>query len=110
LARRDPPHFVRQPLQPLLRIVELRGRHLLRAAGNLPRVADQIVEGLPQRPVLAPLGTGPRAHAVWIPRARSSAILNSPAAARTGEARPRSARQLSTKVGTASGRDRELET
>src|SRR5438552_3389382 len=77
---------------PLLRVVELRRRHLLRPAGDLACVAEQVVQHLPQRPVLATLGAGPRAHAVWIPSARSSAVLNSCAAARTVEARPRSAR------------------
>src|SRR5881396_2532778 len=92
LARGDPPHFVGEPFQPLLRVVELRRRHLLRPAGDLACVAEQVVQDLPQRPVLATLGAGPRAHAVWIPSARSSAVLNSPAAARTVEASPRSAR------------------
>src|SRR2546422_9859063 len=92
LARGDPPYLVRAPLLPLLRVVELRGRHLFRPAGDLSRVAEQVVQDLPQRPVLATLGARLRAHAVWIPRARSSAVLNSPAAARTVEASPRSAR------------------
>src|SRR5439155_594701 len=96
LARGDPPRLVRQPLEPLLRVVELRGRHLLRPAGDLPCVAEEVVQHLPQRPILTTLGAGPRAHALWIPRARSSAVLNSPAAARTVEASPRSARSLST--------------
>src|SRR2546429_9937754 len=82
--------------QALLRVVELRRRHLLRPAGDLACVAEQVVQDLPQRPVLATLGAGPRAHAVWIPSARSSAVRNSPAAARTVEASPRSARELST--------------
>src|SRR5207245_900986 len=81
LARGGPPHLVCEPLEPLLRVVELRGRHLLRPAGDLPCVAEQVVQHLPQRPVLTTLGAGPRAHALWIPRARSSAVLNSPAAA-----------------------------
>src|SRR2546429_9953964 len=82
--------------QPLLRVVELRRRHLLRPAGDLACVAEQVVQHLPQRPVLATLGAGPRAHAAWIPSARSSAGLNSFAAARPLAARPRSPRHLST--------------
>src|SRR5438067_4520799 len=77
LARGDPPHLVGEPFQPLLRVVELRRRHLLRPAGDLACVAEQVVQHLPQRPVLATLGAGPRAHAVWIPSARSSAVLRS---------------------------------
>src|SRR5437899_12912813 len=92
LARGGPPHLVCEPLEPLLRVVELRGRHLLRPAGDLPCVADQAVQHLPQRPALTTLGAGPRAHTLSIPRARSSAVLNAPAAARTVEASPRSAR------------------
>src|SRR5439155_241403 len=72
LARGDPPHFVGEPFQPLLRVVELRRRHLLRPAGDLACVAEQVVQDLPQRPVLATLGAGPRAHAVWIPSARTA--------------------------------------
>src|SRR5207249_12235388 len=87
-----PPHLVGEPFQPLLRVVELRRRHRLRPAGDLACVAEQVVHHLPQRPVLATLVAGPRAHAVWIPSARSSAVLNSCAAARTVEASPRSAR------------------
>src|SRR5436190_22865078 len=86
LARGDPPHLVGEPFQPLLRVVELRRRHLLlghareiarRAkemtpAGDLACVAEQVVQHLPQRPVLASLGAGPRAHAARIPSARWS--------------------------------------
>src|SRR5438105_15914490 len=92
LARGAPPHFVGEPFQPLLRVVELRRRHLLRPAGDLACVAEQVVEHRPQRPVLATLGAWPRAHAVWIPSARSSAVLNACPAARTVESSPRSAR------------------
>src|SRR5207247_194903 len=50
LTRGDPPHLVGEPFQPLLRVVELRRRHLLRPAGDLACVAEQVVQHLPQRP------------------------------------------------------------
>src|SRR5204863_7335281 len=90
--RGDPPLLGGEPFHPLLRGVELAQRHLLRPAGDLACVAEQVVQHLPPRSVLATLGAGPRAQAVWIPSARSSAVLNSCAAARTVEASPRSAR------------------
>src|SRR5204862_6318512 len=90
--RRHPPHFVGQPLEPLLGVLELRGRHLLSAPRDLARVHEQLVQHLAQRSVGAPLRLAARAHAVWIPSARSSALRNSCAAARSVEARPRSAR------------------
>src|SRR2546425_2774868 len=96
-ARRHAPHLVGEPFEPLLRVVDLRGGHLLGTPGDLPRVGEQIVQHLAQRPVAAPLRLGPRTHAVWIPSARSSALRNSSAAARSVEAMPRSARKVSTR-------------
>src|SRR3989442_1611072 len=90
-ARRPAPHLVGEPFEPLLRVVDLRGGHPLGTPGDLPRVGEQIVQHLAQRPVAAPLRLGPRTHAVWIPSARSSALRNSSAAARSVEAMPRSA-------------------
>src|SRR3989449_11206855 len=75
-ARRHAPHLVGEPFEPLLRVVELRGGHLLGTPGDLPRVREQIVQHLAQRPVAAPLRLGPRTHAVWIPD-RKSTRLNS---------------------------------
>src|SRR3989442_15876631 len=96
-ARPPPPPLVGEPFEPLLRVVELRGGHPLGTPGDLPRVGEQIVQHLAQRPVAAPLRLRPRTHAVWIPSARSSALRNSSAAARSVEAMPRSARKFSTR-------------
>src|SRR6266566_4567984 len=89
--RREAPHFVREPLEALLRVVQLGRCHLLRPPGGVARVRDQIVQHFAQRPVLAPLERGARAHAVWMPSARSSARWNSSAAARSVDATPCSA-------------------
>src|SRR5437762_13549748 len=83
LAGGAPPHLVGEPFQPLLRVVELRRRHLLRPAGDLACVAEQVVQHLPPRPVLGTLGAGPRSRAVWIASGRSGAVLYSCAASRT---------------------------
>src|SRR2546430_17681721 len=92
LPRPPAPHPVGEPLEPLLGVFELRGSHLLGAPRDLPRVDEQLVQHLAQRSVAAPLCLRAWAHAVWIPRARSSALRNSCAAARSVAAMPRSAR------------------
>src|SRR2546425_9554158 len=88
----SPPPLAREPLQPLLRVFQLLGRHLLGAPRDIPRVLEQFVQYLAQRPVVAALDLGLRAHALWIPRARSSARRNSCALARSVDGRPCSAR------------------
>src|SRR5437868_808555 len=55
LAGGDAPHLVREPLEALLRVVELGGRHVLDASHERARVVEQIVQRLAQRPVAAPL-------------------------------------------------------
>src|SRR4029077_11818968 len=91
-AGRDAPHFVRQPFETLLRVIELRGRHPFRAPSDLARVRHQLVQEFAQRTIAATLVAGSCLHALWIPSARSSAVLSSAAAARTVDASPRSAR------------------
>src|SRR6266545_835362 len=105
LAGRYPPHLVGQPFQPLLGVVELRRRHTFGAADDLTRMAEQLIQPLPQRLIAPPLVTGgrrrgkrgagllgARTHAVWIPDARSSACRSSSTAARTVDAAPCSAK------------------
>src|SRR2546430_10175189 len=90
-----PPPLTGEPLQPLLGVVELHGSHVPRAPRQLARVLEELVEHLAQRPVAAPLhhvALAFRAHAVWIPIARSSACWNSGHAARTVDATPCSPR------------------
>src|SRR5206468_3126670 len=105
LACRQPPHLIRQPFQPLLGIVEFRRRHGLGAPSDFPRMAEEFVQDLPQRPIVAALrdtrhrGSGllaAGAHAVWIPEARSSACRSSSTAARTVDGAPCSAKLFST--------------
>src|SRR5712691_5039575 len=78
-VRRDAPYLVGEPFEPLLRVVELRGGHLLGPPGAVARVREQLAQRFPQRPVATALRFRPRAHAVWIPSARSSAFRNSSA-------------------------------
>ena len=96
LAGCQPPHLVRQPLEPLLGVIHLGVCHGLGAAGNVAGVRQQLVQRLPERPVApalrSPPGASLRAHAVWMPEARSSACRSSSTAARTVEAAPCSAK------------------
>src|SRR5438445_2908960 len=43
-ARCHPPHLVCEPLQPLLRVLQLLRRHLLGAPRDIPRVLEQLVQ------------------------------------------------------------------
>src|SRR5207245_8908880 len=54
-AHCHPPHLVREPLEPLLRVFQLLGRHLLGAPRDIPRVLARFVQCLAQRPVGAAL-------------------------------------------------------
>src|SRR5690349_13377127 len=90
-ARGHPPHLVRQPLQALLGVFQLLGGHVARAAADLPGVTQELVQDFPQGAVFPALCRGfplGRAHAVWIPKARSSAWRSSAAAARMVAAIP----------------------
>jgi len=91
-SRRATPR--RQPLQAAVGRSPAQPRHCLRAAGDLTRVRQKVVQHLPGRGRLCRRSGGffgRRASAVWIPRDRSSARLSSSVAARTVEATPCSA-------------------
>src|SRR3990172_329788 len=46
---REAPHLIRQPLQPLLGVVQLILRHGPGAARDVPDVSDQLVQNLAER-------------------------------------------------------------